>query len=174
MARLTVDDLTQALLPEGKRSRFSIFDQYCKQKPDAVAIPALRQALADEHHAVVKCAAHSLRKLGAEAGCAMDDLLMAAQKVDHSGMPQAYPECVSAMVAIDPNFPDLIPLITRFVGLDNWGPISASLKSLRVIGSPESLGLLRRIAAFWEPELNKTQRRVVAKLLEVGDGTESV
>lgn len=161
---LTVKDLASP--PRGEIDRFILFERYCKQKPTPDAIPVLRRALADSFHGTVKCAAHSLQKLGPEAREAMDDLLAAAARVDGStGMPQAYAECVAAMVAIEPRHPELLPLIKSFVGLDNWVPISASLKALKAIGTPESNALLHRTAAFWLPELNKMQRRVVEQLL---------
>lgn len=122
----------------------------------------------------VKCAACSLAKLGEAAAEAMDDLLKAAANIDGiTEMPQAYPECVAAMVTIQPLHPELVPLIKRFVGLDNWVPISASLKALNTIGTPEAKDLLRHMAGFWLPELNKTQRRVVEQLLADNDGSEA-
>jgi hypothetical protein len=151
-----------------------LFERYCKQKPTPDAIPLLRHALGDSYHAIVKCAAHSLRKLGPVAREAMADLLTAAARVDGpTGMPQAYAECVTAMAAIEPQHPELLPLIKNFVGLDNWGPLSASLKALKTIGTPEAKDLLHRTAAFWLPELNKMQRRVVEPLLADNQGGEA-
>jgi len=104
----------------------------------------------------------------------MADLLTAAARVDGpTGMPQAYAECVTAMAAIEPQHPELLPLIKNFVGLDNWGPLSASLKALKTIGTPEAKDLLHRTAAFWLPELNKMQRRVVEPLLADNQGGEA-
>jgi hypothetical protein len=168
-AVVTVADLASP--PRGEIDRFVLFERYGKQKPTADAIPLLRRALADSFHGTVKCAAHSLRKLGPAARGAMDDLLAAAARVDAStGMPQAYPECVAAMAAIDPRHPELLPLIKSFVGLDNWVPISASLKALKAIGTTEANDLLHRTAAFWLPELNTMQRRVVEQLLAENNG----
>jgi len=165
-AKVSVDDLRTALTPANYGvPRYDTFDRYCKQKPTPDAIPALRQALSDEWHATVKSAAISLRKLGPVAIDAMDDLLAAAGRVDNFGMPQCYPHCVEAMAAIQPQNPWLLALIKRFTGLDNWGPIMASLRALKTIGTPEALDLLQRTAAFWQPELNKMQRRVVDELL---------
>jgi hypothetical protein len=96
----------------------------------------------------------------------MDDLLAAASRVDERGMPLSYAECVEAMAAIGPLDPRLVPLIRRFEGLDNWVPISASLRALKAIGTSEALTQLRDTAAFWQPNLNKMQRRVVEQLLE--------
>jgi hypothetical protein len=107
----------------------------------------------------------ALRKLGPAAVAAVDDLLAAAAKIDPaSEMPQAYPHCLEALVAIQPDHPEIVPLIKHFTGLDNWVPISASLKALRTIGTSEAMELFERLAAFWEPELNKMQRRMVEKI----------
>ncbi len=161
---VTIRDLSSP--PTNEFDRFTLFERYSKQKPTADAIPMLRRALSDPLHATVKCAARSLQKLGPAAREAMDDLLAAAARIDGpTGVPQAYPDCVAAMAAIDPRHPELLPLIKNFVGLDNWVPISASLRALRTMGTPEANGLLRRAAAFWLPELNKMQRRVVEELL---------
>src|SRR5262245_4692998 len=93
---VTVNDLASP--PESETDRFFLFERYCKQKPTPDAIPYLRRALADSYHAVVKCAAESLRKLGPAAQEAMPDLLAVAARVDDAtGVPQAYPECVEAM-----------------------------------------------------------------------------
>ena len=165
---VTVEDL--AAPPKSETGRFMLFERYSKQKPTPDAIPFLRHALGDPYHAVVKCAARSLRKLGPVAQEAMPELLAAAARVDvPTGMPQAYPECVEAMAAIDPRNPELLALIKDFVGLDNWSPISASLRALKTIGTPEAIDLLHRSVTFWIPELNKTQRRVLEQLL-VDDG----
>lgn len=157
--------------PQDEFDRFMLFERYSKQKPAADAIPALRLALTDSRFGTVRCAAHSLRKLGPAAREAMDDLLTAAAVCDSpTGLPQAYPECVAAMAAIEPRYFYLLPLIKKFIGLDNWCPLSASLKALKTIGTPEAKNLLQRTAAFWWPELNKMQRRVVEQLLADSDG----
>jgi hypothetical protein len=52
------------------------------------------------------------------------------------------------------------------VGLDNWVPISAALRALRAIGTPDALALQQRMARFWEPELNQMQLRVMRELLD--------
>src|SRR4051812_1633977 len=138
---VTVNDLASP--PKNETDRYFLFERYCKQKPTTDAIPYLRRALHDSYHAVVKCAAHSLRKLGPLAQEAMPDLLAAAAGINGpTGMPQAYPQCVEAMAAIDPKNPELLALIKNFVGLDNWGPINASLKALKTIGTPEAKDLL--------------------------------
>ena len=71
----------------------------------------------------------------------MPDLLEAAARIESPfTMPQAYPECVEAMAAIDPKNKWLLPVIKNFVGSDNWIFISASLRALKTIGKPEELG----------------------------------
>jgi hypothetical protein len=163
-APVTVDQLV-ATTRYGP-GNFDLFRRYAKQKPTTDAIPVLRVALGDPYHGTVKCAAHSLKKLGPLAREAMGDLLDAASRVDPTtNMPQAYPECLAAMVAIEPNHPDLLSVIKNFTGLDNWVPISASLRALSTIDTAEAHQLQDRIAAFWMPELDKAQRRVVEQLL---------
>ena len=165
---VTVDDLASP--PESMTNRFMLFERYSKQKPTPDAIPHLRRALGDSYHAIVKCAAHSLRKLGPTARESVPDLLKAAARINEStALPQAYPECVEAMAAIDPANRRLLALIKKHIGLDNWVPISASLRALKAIGTPEAIDLLHRAAAFWMPELNKMQRRVVEQLLAEND-----
>ena len=103
----------------------------------------------------------------------MADLLAAAVRIDAStGVPQAYPQCVEAMAAIDPQHPKLLTLIKHSVGFDNWVPISASMRALETIGTPEAKDLLHRMAAFWMPELNKMQRRVIEQMLAEADRGE--
>lgn len=165
--RVTTDELRAALAHPDPLERAEVFERYGKRKPTIEAIPMLRQALADEYHYTVKVAADALGKLGPSARDAMEDLLAAAARIAPvSEMPQAYPECVEAMARIEPSHPELLPLIKQFVGLDNWIPISASLRALKSIGTPEAIELLQRMAAFWAPQLTKTQKRAVERLLQ--------
>jgi len=164
-AKVTVSDLEAALAQDDYFVRYHAFDNYEKQRPSVEAVPALRTLLADEDHALVKTAAYTLRKLGTPATEAMADLLAAAKKLDKFGMPQTYPACVEAMAAIEPAHPELLPLIDHFKALHNWVPISASMRALKVIGTPEALQLLKEMAEFWEPHFNKVEKRVVDKLL---------
>src|SRR5687767_8787803 len=62
---VTVENL--AYPPRDVLDRFALFERYSKQKPTPDAIAVLRRALADPFHGTVKCAAHSLRKLGPAA-----------------------------------------------------------------------------------------------------------
>jgi len=169
-SRITIEELASAIESEDwLLVRFQMMKRYSKQKPSAEAIPLLCLALEDSYHGTVKCAAKSLRKLGPQAVDAINSLLAAAVKLDKFGMPQAYPHCVeamAAMAAIAPRHPQLLSLIrhhsTRY---NNWVPISYSLRALKTIGTDEANIVLREIAEFWEPELNKMQRRVVHQLL---------
>lgn len=168
--RLAVNIADLASPPRDDVERFMLFERYSKQKPSPDAIPFLRNALSDSSHAVVKCAAVSLGKLGLAALSAMDDLVKAATRIDGpTWMPQAYAECMEAMVAIAPRYCYVFPLIKNFIGLDNWIPLSASLKALKKIGTPEARELLHLAADFWIPQLNVRQRRFVEQLLADGD-----
>jgi HEAT repeat protein len=162
----TARELAAAMRSKDMHDRFAAMDAYRRGRPTADAVPVLRKALRDEWEAVVKCAAEALGKLGPTAADAVDDLLAAAVRIDDvSRMPQAYPECVRALAAIQPDHWELPTVIKTFIGLDNWVPIRASLEALKAIGTPESLDILRRAAAFWMPELNKMQRRVVQEII---------
>jgi hypothetical protein len=88
----------------------------------------------------VKCAAVAIGKLKEKGLSATEDLLTAAAHLDFNGLPQSYSECLAALVAIDRTHPKLIPLIRQFKHLDNWVPITASLKALASIGSAEANG----------------------------------
>jgi hypothetical protein len=61
--------------------------------------------------------------------------------------------------------PTVVTLVSPIVGRKQRPRSSHSRSPLKTVGTPESLDLMRRIAAFWQPELNKMQRRVVNQLL---------
>jgi hypothetical protein len=70
------------------------------------------------------------------------------------------------MAAIQPLRPELLPLIRQHsMSYCNWVPISASLRALKVIGTPDAVAMMQEIAIFWEPKFSKVQRRVVQQLL---------
>jgi hypothetical protein len=140
------------------------------------AIPALLQGLTDSFCSTVCSAADALGKLGPAAlghGQAIGgrpqvvyELLNAACHVQHGkGMPLAYEHCLEALLKIDPKNPFVIGLIHDHLGLTNWYPLKASLKGLRTIETPGALDLLQRAAAFWMPELDKKQRRIVEEIV---------
>ncbi|MEM6259927.1 MAG: hypothetical protein AAGI37_16770 [Planctomycetota bacterium] len=165
--KVTLTDLEYALEPSQERNRFTVIEQYCRRKPTLDAVPVLIRALSDDCHAVVKCAAISLKKLGPDAREAFDPLLDAARHIDSATqMPQAYCECLDALVAIDKENEEIIELIRHFVGLDNWHPIKHSLQALSTINSEESIDLLRRMYRFWEREFNKQQKKNALKIVE--------
>ena len=100
--RITLEELTAALASDDSSVRWLTTMDYSKQKPTIEALPLLRQMLHDPDFTIVRCAAHSLRKLGPAAAEAMDDLIAAATKEYPNVPPQCFPHCVEAMAAIDP------------------------------------------------------------------------
>jgi hypothetical protein len=163
--RVELRDLVACMRGNDTRYRGLYFDQFSKFKPPMEALPILREAVLQDDHYLVRCAATSLQKLKAKAAPAIDDLLTAAARLDPMGMPQSYPECLAALVAIDKAHVGLVPLIRQFKHLDNWVPISASLKALAAIGTPEAVALLEEIHALWYPQMDKTQKRVADTIL---------
>ena len=163
--RVEVADLVACMSGNDKRYRGVYFDNYCKRKPSLDAIPILRRALIQDDHYLVKCAAVSLGKMKENAKQAVSDLLMAAAHVDQDGLPQAYSHCLSALISIDKTHPEIIPLIRRFMNVDNWGLISDSLEALVAISTEESLQAMQDIRDRWYLELNKTQKRIADKFL---------
>lgn len=163
--RVELRDLIACMQGKDKRYRGTYFDRYCRRKPTIEALPILREAVVQDDHYLVNCAATSLGKLKAAARAAIPDLLAAASHLDPHGLPQSYDECLNALVAIDKSHPEILPLIRRFTHICNWVPISASLKALKTIGTTESAQLLAEIRDRWYSEFNKTQRRVADQLL---------
>ncbi|WP_144973789.1 hypothetical protein [Bremerella volcania] len=163
--RVEVVDLVACMKGKDKRFRGIYFDNYCKRKPTLDALPVLREALLSGDHHLVKCAAVAIGKMKENAREAVPDLLAAAAYVDHTGLPQAYPECLNTLISVDKSCPEIIPLIKRFDHIDNWNPISASLKALAAIGNDEALEALQDIHDRWSPEFNKTQKRVADEIL---------
>jgi hypothetical protein len=163
--RVEVVDLVACMRGNDKRYRGVYFDNYCKRKPSLDALPILREAVRQDDHYLVKCAAIAIEKLKDNAKAATPDLLTAAAHVDQDGMPQAYCECLAALVSINKTHPEIIPLIRMFMHIDNWGPISSSLKALATLGTDESVKTMGEILERWDCEFDKTQKRVADKLL---------
>lgn len=165
---ITVDDLRNALKSGDLTRQFVVFDSYCRHRPSIDAVPFLRKGLRSKRFSVVRCAARALEKLGMKAAPALIDLRRAAERIyQPSDLPQAYPECLHALVAIAPEEVDyLLDLICRFSGLTNWVPISAGMSALQKLGTPKALALLKRIHAFWYSELNKSQQKQADKFLK--------
>jgi len=163
--RVEVADLVACMSGNDKRYRGVYFDNYCKRKPSLDALPILRHALIQDDHYLAKCAAVSLGKMKENARQAINDLLVAAAHVDQDGMPQAYCHCLSALVSIDKTHPEIIRLIRRFMHIDDWVTISASLEALAAIGTEEALQTMQEIRNRWYPEFNKTQKRIADSFL---------
>lgn len=166
--RVELRDLIACMRGNDNRFRSLYFERFSKRKPPIEALPILRQAVLQDAHALVKSAATAIGKLKEKGISATDDLLTAAARVDANGMPQSYPECLSALVAIDESNPQLIPLIRKFKGLDNWVPMSASLKALAAIGTVEAIDLLHEICDQHYPEMDKMQKRFADAALAEG------
>lgn len=163
---VTVADLAKCLRGNDKRYRGLYFDHFRKRKPTADAVPVLRRALQLVDSFISRCVAIALGKMGPDARDAQSDLLKAASDLDRQGLPQAYAECLTALVAIDRQCSDLIPLIQRFMHLCNWVPISASMRALTRIGSQEAIDLLQELRSKWCGELNKTQKRIADQIVD--------
>jgi hypothetical protein len=81
-----------------KRYRSLYFERFSKQKPTIEALPILRQAVLQDDHVLVKCAAVAIGKFKEKAASATEDLLKAAANPDNHGLPQSYSECLAALV----------------------------------------------------------------------------
>ena len=173
--KVSLAELQEAIKSPDMRTRYDAMFDFSKSDVTAEAIPTLLGALDDPEPGVVRRAAVSLGKLGAEArtyGTVMNGappvvyaLLKAARRLDPlTDFPQSYDECLDALVKIDPGHPYVRGLIHTHIGLSNWYPLKASLTALKTIGSPEALDLLSRAVAFWMPELDKKQKRIVEEI----------
>lgn len=170
-------ELEKALESAEDSARYNAVYGFARSHVTVDAIPVLVRALRDTHPGVVRCAADSLGQLGPTVlkyGSQTQvnrevvwELLTAACRIDPvTHMPQAYPECLAALVRIEPQNISVFGLIHNFIGLDNWYPLKASLAALRAIGTPQALALLKRATDFWWPELHKKQRRIVVEIAE--------
>jgi hypothetical protein len=162
---ITTEQLKSALASKDSSERLWVFMDYCKQRPSIEALPVLRKALRHKDFRVVRCAAESIGKLGSDAMPAFGDMYIAAKRADESGVPQAYPECVHALVSIQPEDEDILDLISHWTGVTNWEIVSAGMLALQNLGTPKALQLLKRIHTFWYSELNKTQQKQADKFL---------
>jgi hypothetical protein len=170
-------ELEEALKCSEDSVRYNMIYDFSRSRVTMDAVPVLLRALGDANPGVVRCAAESLGKLGPAAlnygsQTRVDrevvwELLTAACRVDPVlHMPQAYPDCLAALVQIAPQNHSVFGLIRNFISLDNWYPLKASLFALRAIGTPQAQDLLKRAVAFWSPELDKKQRRIVDEIVE--------
>jgi HEAT repeat protein len=178
--KISLSDLEEALKSAENSVRYNAIYDFSRSNVTMEAVPALLQALNDTNPGVVRCAADSLGKLGpatlnygSQTGAEREvvwKLIMAASHVDTTTlMPQAYPDCLAALVRIAPQSFLVLALIHNFIGLDNWYPLKASLIALRTIGTPQALDLLKRAIDFWWPELDKKQRRIVERIAKGED-----
>jgi len=175
-AKITLSELQKALKSKDKSVRYNAMFDFVHSEVAADAIPTLHSALDDPHLGVARYAAVGLGKLGPatlsfgkpvlDTPQVIWDLIGAASRVDPiTRMPQAYPDCVEALVKIAPKEEMLVGLIHDYIGLTNWYPLKASLQALATIGTSEALDLLKRAVAFWRPELDKKQKRIVHEIV---------
>ncbi len=165
--RITLEELTAALASDDSSVRWLTVMDYSKQKPTIEALPLLRQMLHDPDFSIVRCAAHSLRKLGPAAAEAMDDLIAAATKEYPNVPPQGFPHCVEAMAAIDPLHPGLLQTIRDdCLKYCSWVSIGYSLRALKLINNAQAQELMCEIIEFWRPKFSKMELRVAEKLRE--------
>jgi hypothetical protein len=163
--RPSLADLHRALkLPESKSAtRWEIFEAYCHHTPDMSELPVLRLALRHEDGVVIRAAAQSIAKLGIlQDEELMFELLDVAGRPDATlGLPQAYPECLDALIATGADPEAIIDLVHSHFAQPNWHFVRASMQALHRLATPKSLNLLSRIIIFWWPELNRKQQRYV-------------
>lgn len=111
--QLSLPELEEALRSAEDLVRYNAIYDFARLDVTIEAVPALLRALSDTNPGVVKCAADSLGKLGPAAlnygsQTRVDrevvwELLTAACRIDSvTHMPQAYPECLAALIQIAP------------------------------------------------------------------------
>ena len=144
--------------------RHDVFYDYSCHQPDIADLATLRKALQDSEYSVVRSAALSIGKLGPAAKEAERDLFVAARRADTSSdIPQAYCECLDALIAIGADRDAVVDLVFSNFGHTNWGYVRSSMHGLHRLGTPKALDLLRRVVTFWWPDLNKRERVYVQK-----------
>jgi len=163
--RPSSEQLSAALGDTNRYHRQEAFYAYSCFEPDIADLPMLRKALRDGDHGVVRSAAISLGKMGPQAAEVTNDLVIAAGRSDPNfgGLPQAYSDCLEALVRVGAPPDQIIDLIHSHFGHTNWDYPRDSLHALKKLGTPKALDLVGRIGAFWWPELSKGQRAYVQK-----------
>ncbi len=160
-------ELATFLADINRYHRQEAFYAYSCYDPDLSALPTLRKALRDSEFSVVRSAAISIGKLGPHAAEAVNDLMRAAGRSPEweSGfdLPQAYSDCLKALLLVGAPPDQIIELIHSHFGHPNWDYPRDSLHVLKRLGTPQALRLLSRIVAFWWPELHRGQRAYVEK-----------
>jgi len=175
--KVTLPQLKQALASKNGPVRYHAIFDYAHSEVAAEAIPTLLEALQDKDPGVVRYAAQCLGSLGSEAlsygkpvlDCpqVVWELQQAACAVDRiTSMPQAYNHCLEALLRLDPKSDLIVGLIHDHIGITNWYFIKASLQALKTVGTKEALDLLARSAAFWMPELDKKQKRIIQEIVD--------
>jgi len=175
--KVTLPQLKKALTSATGEVRYNAMVDFAHSDVTPEAIPTLLVALKDKSLAVVRCAAVCLGGLGGAAlsygspvlGCpqVIWELKQAACQVDNvMYLPQAYTPCLAAMVKLDPRNEFIVGLIHDYIGMSNWYYLKASLEALKTAGTPEALDLLTRAVAFWMPELDKKQQRIVQETMK--------
>src|SRR5205085_4184878 len=133
------------------------------------ALPVLRRALDDTWIDVVIVAANCIAKLGRAALEAPDaessaqfghadlteQLMRTGARVwSASGYPNAYSACLEALIALEADEELVIEHIHNYIGLTDAEYLLTSLEALKALRSREAIGLLKRAATFWLPELS--------------------
>jgi HEAT repeat protein len=142
-------------------------ESYAKGKPSLDALPLLKTALNDPYKGVVRMAAHAIKKIGSPAYSVIPDLIDAAKHAEERNpVPQAFAHCLAAIVAIDPESPEIIPLIDGSGRHSNWYLIRSSLEALAAIETSEAAALFASIDEQFSYLFSKQQRTIVDKLRE--------
>lgn len=176
--------LVKALASSESSVREKALREFGKAEFGLEALPALRQALADDDVGPVEVAAQCIAKLepsaltcpegqkslpvsNAKADIAdlESQLLLQGSKVwSYSHFPNCYPACLQALVNLKVDDEVLVEYVQMHIGL-GADMLSESLKALQQIGTPEARDLAKRAVAFWKPELNMRQAKEAQALL---------
>jgi HEAT repeat protein len=175
-SKINLPQLQNAMASKTHTVRYDAMMEYTRSDISPEATPLLLAALKDEYSGVVGAAVTCLAKIGPAAknyGMPQLDIpqvvwdLIAAAKIieRYSGLPGHYPHCVEALVKIAPECDLVVGLIHDYIGITNWHFVKASLEGLKTIGTDEAIDLLKRAAAFWMPELDKKQQRIIQEIV---------
>lgn len=163
-AKPSSEQLAAVLGDFNRHHRSEAFCNYSCHSTDIADLPTLRKALKDPEFPVVRAAAVSIGKLGSAALEAARDLFVAAVRTEPDfGLPQAYRECLDALIAIGANSEEIVDLVSSNIGHTNWSYVRSSMHALHRLDTPKALNLLERAVTFWWPDLNKKERAYVQK-----------
>jgi len=136
------------------------------------ALPLLRKLLNYDDIFLVLEAAECVAKLGAAAKEAEDcedlqnQLNITGSKIwDYSGYANAYSTCLDALEKIEADEELIVSYVARNIGIEDPDDLIASFRALQALGSKDAKDLLKRAAAFRQPDLNLRQSKEVEKLL---------